>query len=189
MDEFTLTRIAEVSGGTGRDATELAGIFDRSRHSVRTPSPVWPALLLAAAIVFPFDIAVRRLVLDRRQWEMAMEHVAVFKAKVRSAREAASAHKPSEGTLEALLTVKHGDAAERPAEAPPAQAAATGAPPTAPPEALAEQQRLREQLAAASARARTAPPPPSPGAPAEAAPPQEGDTFSRLMAAKKRANR
>ncbi len=190
MDDFTLTRIAEVSGGVGREPTELAGIFDRARHSVRTPSPVWPALLLAAAIAFPFDIAIRRLVLDRRQWEMAMEHVAVFKAKVRSAREAASARKPSEGTLEALLTVKHGETTEStPAEpsAPPVETIPVRG--AASPETLVEQQRLREQLAAASAKARAAAPPASSEGPPGAEPPPETDTFSRLMAAKKRVNR
>ncbi len=178
-DDFLLTRVAETSGGATREASELAGLYESARATVRTPTPVWPQLLLLGAILLPFDVAVRRLVLDQRQWEMAREKAQELRARLARGRREA---KPADGTVEALLTTKQETWEERPTGAPVVQAGPqVAAPPPAENEAA---RRLREQLAAAAARKQPEQAPPSAEAEAD-----QGDTFSRLMAAKKRVNR
>jgi hypothetical protein len=68
-DADTLHRLAQSTGGRVHrlDAPPLeAGLFDRDGLSVLlAPSPIWPWLVLAAAILLPIDVAVRRLVVRR----------------------------------------------------------------------------------------------------------------------------
>jgi Ca-activated chloride channel homolog len=181
-DDFLLTRVAETSGGETRDVEGMQSLYEQARASVRTPTPIWPQLLILAVILMPLDVAIRRLVLDQRQWEMAREKMQEFRARVaRTRRETA----PKDGTLEALLTTKQETWDERPTGAPVAQAGPAVAAP--PPVENEEARRLREQLAAATARKQ----PSAPGAPPQPAAPDDGqgDTFSRLMAAKKRVSK
>ncbi|HEY3266221.1 MAG TPA: VWA domain-containing protein [Armatimonadota bacterium] len=56
-----LARLAGAAGGEALDAPMRA--FRRSANPGTSVRDLWPALLLAAAILFPFDVAVRRLAL------------------------------------------------------------------------------------------------------------------------------
>src|SRR5690606_28649168 len=62
-DPDYLAHIAGLSGGGVVD--EPAEVFAHTLRSERASQPVWPWLLLFAAALLPFDIAVRRLVLTR----------------------------------------------------------------------------------------------------------------------------
>ena len=68
-DALALHRLAESTGGRVHrlDAPPAeAGLFDRQGLSILlAPSPLWPWLVLAAALLLPVDVAVRRLVLQR----------------------------------------------------------------------------------------------------------------------------
>ena len=68
-DIAALERLAAATGGRVHrlsDTPEAAGLFDRAGLSLLVaPSPIWPWLVIAAAILLPIDVAVRRLVLRR----------------------------------------------------------------------------------------------------------------------------
>ena len=62
--------LAEVTGG--RDlAGEVTAVFDHNLASEAAARPIWPWLTLLAAALLPVDIAVRRLVVSRRDLERA----------------------------------------------------------------------------------------------------------------------
>jgi hypothetical protein len=74
-DTHLLTTIAELTGG--RDLSSLAaeeGLAAITAHDLptdRATRPIWPWLTLLAVLLLPLDIAVRRLVLTRRDMERA----------------------------------------------------------------------------------------------------------------------
>jgi len=58
-DEKLLQAVAEVSGGAYRpDPTRL---FDASDRTATRPIPLWPYLVIAAALIFLIDVALRRI--------------------------------------------------------------------------------------------------------------------------------
>ncbi|MCA9958202.1 MAG: VWA domain-containing protein [Anaerolineales bacterium] len=72
-DPFLLTTLAELT--EGRDLTSEAdavtAVFDHTLPSQTATRPIWPWLTLAAVVLLPFDIATRRLVITRRDWQRA----------------------------------------------------------------------------------------------------------------------
>lgn len=63
-----LLALAEIGGG--RDVTEgITAVFGERLTGERTTRPVWNWLALVAVLLLPFDVAARRLVLTRRDWE------------------------------------------------------------------------------------------------------------------------
>ncbi|MFQ5409724.1 MAG: VWA domain-containing protein, partial [Anaerolineales bacterium] len=73
-DPNALVRLAALTGGgvAGADPTDA---FARAPDVQRTSRPIWPQLLLAAALLLPLDIAVRRLVFSRYDIQRAWAHV------------------------------------------------------------------------------------------------------------------
>lgn len=62
-----LTELAALTGGRSlRD--DPAGVFAHNLEAQPVATPVWPWLLLAALLLLPFDIAVRRLVVTQSDW-------------------------------------------------------------------------------------------------------------------------
>ena len=62
-----LASLAAETGG--RDLSgDVAAAFAHTLQAGRTIRPIWHVLLLAALLLFPLDIAVRRLVISRRDW-------------------------------------------------------------------------------------------------------------------------
>ncbi len=141
-----LANIATLTGG--QDLAGLAAaVFDHSLPSEATTRPVWTWLTLLAVLLLPVDIAVRRLVVTRRDWERAWaatfgrwqpatvvpaprtEQVSrLFEAKQR-AEKGSSATPPSmqEAKPTVILSQKEGGDGERPsapAAPPPAPKAA-----------------------------------------------------------------
>jgi len=58
--------------GNGRDVTaEGTAVFAHDLRGEATTRPIWPWLVLTAVLLLPLDIAVRRLVITRRDWERA----------------------------------------------------------------------------------------------------------------------
>lgn len=68
-DVAALERLAQATGGRVHrlsDQPEDAALFDREGLELLVaPAPIWPWLVIAAAIMLPIDVAVRRLVLRR----------------------------------------------------------------------------------------------------------------------------
>lgn len=65
-----LQGLAQRTGGQDLSGRETA-VFDHTLPSEATTRPIWPWLTLLAVILLPFDIAVRRLVVTRRDWQRA----------------------------------------------------------------------------------------------------------------------
>jgi uncharacterized membrane protein len=65
-----LEALAELTGGQDLLGVETA-VFAHTLPSDVTRRPIWPWLTLAAVILLPFDIALRRLVVSRRDWQRA----------------------------------------------------------------------------------------------------------------------
>jgi len=59
-----LKKIAENSGG--RLLGPETNIFDRNLPAARASQPIWPLLLFLSVVVFPADVAVRKIVVDWR---------------------------------------------------------------------------------------------------------------------------
>ncbi|HFQ94249.1 MAG TPA: VWA domain-containing protein [Anaerolineae bacterium] len=65
-----LASLAETTGGV--DLTDdPAAAFTHNLESEPTTQPIWPWLLLAAVLLLPLDIALRRLAVSRRDWQRA----------------------------------------------------------------------------------------------------------------------
>ncbi len=74
-----LQRIAETSGGKVLDPTKPAeNPFTHDRIKTRQPLDLWEWLLRLAIILFVMDVGVRRIDLEREQWDKAMAAVKRF---------------------------------------------------------------------------------------------------------------
>jgi uncharacterized membrane protein len=116
----------------GRLLTDPADVFIPPADMPRVPKDIWRALLWLAAILLPFDVAVRRLVMRREDLAaFTAPVVALFtRARVRRAREEAA----REARLGQLLQAKEEARRRAAAETPPAAAIRSdeGAPPPSP---------------------------------------------------------
>ncbi len=63
-----LNDIAGLTGGRSL-ADEPALAFDHTVDARAASTPVWPWLLLGAMLLLPFDVAVRRLIITRSDWQ------------------------------------------------------------------------------------------------------------------------
>jgi uncharacterized membrane protein len=71
-----LASLAEQTGGQDLSALEGEGaaataIFNHNLETEAVSQPIWPWLALAAVLLLPVDIALRRLVITRRDWQRA----------------------------------------------------------------------------------------------------------------------
>ena len=62
VNEKLLETLAQVSGGTFRPAPEA--VFAPDERSAAQALPLWPYLLIAAALIFVGDVALRRIDFD-----------------------------------------------------------------------------------------------------------------------------
>jgi Mg-chelatase subunit ChlD len=170
-DPAAMLRLASLTGGhaTTGDPAEAFAHTLQTRNATR---PAWPWLLLLAAILLPFDVGVRRLVVSRRDVLNAGRRLAawvrltrpdaqaipgrteqlnaLFKAKDRAVSEPVKeAEAEAEAAAPATASV---ETPPTPAPVPPATPAAEASPPSqkaAPPAA---------EAAPAAAEAKPAPP-------------------------------
>ncbi len=64
VDDTLLAAIAQLTNGRNLAATP-EGIFEHNLSVISASVPLWPWLLLAAMLLLPFDIAVRRLIVTQ----------------------------------------------------------------------------------------------------------------------------
>ncbi len=69
-DPGLLEKLAALSDGQDIGG-DVGGVFNHNLPADVTRRPIWLWLTLAAVILLPFDIALRRLVITRRDWERA----------------------------------------------------------------------------------------------------------------------
>lgn len=72
-NEALLTQLADTTGG--RSEPEPGSIYGSERKAARLPQDVWWLLVLMAAIIWPVDVAVRRLMIERAQVDTALAWV------------------------------------------------------------------------------------------------------------------
>lgn len=112
-----LQQLAAVTGGTNVTA-DAARIFI---HDLPAPpsarQPIWPWLLLAAALLLPFDIAVRRLSIGRYELRRLQERARALWARTRRPAEPAPLTPERASQLDALRRAK--ERAGESASAPP----------------------------------------------------------------------
>jgi Mg-chelatase subunit ChlD len=120
--------------------------------------PVWPNLLLLAALLFPLDVAIRRLRLGQREWEQVRAWLHSRWLKLHRTGEAplAPPTPPASPTTQAFRQAR-----QRVQERPLERSAPTA--PVEPPGSV------------------------QPSSPSPSSPPEEQDTLARLRSAKKRA--
>jgi len=159
-NERLLATLRAATGGRAIELPEEAWVHDL--RSTAFATDLWPLLLVLALLLFPIDVAVRRVSLARRDLVAAREWV-VMRLRGRAARPAA---------VGGMLAAKERAAGTRSRAAllRPSESATPSSPtPQAPrvPEPTPE-----------------APPPAEPGTP-----PADTDTLTRLREAKRRARR
>lgn len=66
-DPDLLLRLIAVTGGKVLSSNP-ADVFTHDLRAAHASLPMWPWLILLAALLLPFDIAVRRLILTRQDW-------------------------------------------------------------------------------------------------------------------------
>ncbi|MBN1201819.1 MAG: VWA domain-containing protein [Anaerolineae bacterium] len=95
-----LTHIGRLTGG-GSLREEPEATFAHNLDQEQAARPIWPIFLLLALILLPFDVAIRRLVITRRDVEKVRSTVAGwFGAEEAAYEPAAAAH------LERLMDAK-----------------------------------------------------------------------------------
>ena len=189
-----LLRVAEVSGG--KTLTSGETVF-QNRLIRRLPVPLALPLLFAAMLLFPFDVAVRRLFVGTRQAEAAAGIVKTKwgelltnRAAHQAARAAAVASSSSVGKLNQSKRART-EGADTPSDgaetAPSAPVMGADAPPAPRPASVVWGSGAPAPTKSAPEKsASPAPPPPSAGATAGSVN-SSGDTMARLREAKRRA--
>jgi len=71
-DQSLLSRLASLTGGRELRPTGISNAFEHNLPSVPSARPIWLPLLLIAALLFPIDVALRRLVVKKRDFQMAI---------------------------------------------------------------------------------------------------------------------
>jgi len=168
-----LRRIAEIGGGRILDLKNPAfNPFEFGRKKTFQPRDLWEWLLRFAILLFPLDVGIRRIQIDRAEWEKAL---AVVRAKLLFWRGKPRPVEADE-SLEALLARREQVRAKTTAVAPTEVNPALFQPVNAP--------KVEDPAAASSSAAPAA-------APAEKAskPSPQAETTSRLLEAKRRAQR
>jgi hypothetical protein len=166
-DPANLRRIARVTGGTGLD-NQPKSAFVHDLDQEEAALPMWPYLVVLAALLLIADIAVRRLVINRSDLEKAREAVLGRFRRMPSTYDDTVASERMSG----LKAAK-----QRAGATIESDAAATVATPTAP------QPRARPSTAGKSSGPSSAPPPSR--QPQGSAPPVDGSVASRLLKKKR----
>ncbi|HEX7973807.1 MAG TPA: VWA domain-containing protein [Anaerolineales bacterium] len=108
-----LSRLAALTGGALVD-TRQAQVFTHNLPAGRATRPVWPELLILAALLLPLDVAARRLVLTPAEIRSGL-----VKLTQRLARHGQKPMPARSGQMDALLQAKQ-RSIEKPAAQPPA---------------------------------------------------------------------
>jgi len=173
-NEYLLSQVAQTTEGSLDPAPE--SIYGAARKAARFPQEIWSLLLLLAALVWPLDVAARRLIVGTRQVVAAAARVRAGAGRQWARLTGAGRPQPvRDPVLQRLLRSSHGRKAQ--AGQPPSQEPSARPPLEAAPPPVAD-------LSAGSSRPQ---PPPREEVAADQQAEGEQDSLSRLKAAKRRA--
>jgi Mg-chelatase subunit ChlD len=177
---YLMSQLAQTGGGTAQ--TDPRRVFTDKRPSIYSPISLVESLLLMAMLLFPLDVAARRLALQKEDFRRALGW-ARGRLPKRARREDSAVSTPE---MARLINVKTRASAETRAAAEKLQnadmptSALDGASPASFPSAGSSVVTPSSNVSA------TPPRPTAPEAPSPAEPATEGG-MGRLMAAKRRA--
>jgi uncharacterized membrane protein len=181
--ESDLSLLHELAMTTGGGTlTDPAEVFVHNLAVGRRTHPIWPPLLLLAALLFPIDVAVRRLRLGRQEWQQVRTWLAQRIPGLSSTTAEEQLVVDSSPTLRAFRQVRQrgrGASLRQPSAGPevgdptseakiPRRADRVALTPASEPQPSSETPSARPQPSSDPAR-------------------DDGDTLSRLRAAKRRA--
>jgi hypothetical protein len=102
-------RVLELESGPG-------AVFEHNLTAEPARQPIWPWLLLAAVVLLPVDVALRRLVLTREDWRRAWAALGGRVLGWTERRPAASGGRPEPEQMARLFAAKERVAERRPAD-------------------------------------------------------------------------
>ena len=97
-----LVRLAALTGGKVASANP-AEVFNHDLKASRASRPIWPWLIALAAILLPFDVAARRLILTRQDFARVREMIQARVTFQKPVKEKITVSTPS---MEALRKAK-----------------------------------------------------------------------------------
>jgi uncharacterized membrane protein/Mg-chelatase subunit ChlD len=179
VDEALLQEVAARTNGEVRTLDDPTAVFEHPPQRVTRAQDLWPWLLAFALLLFPFDVAVRRVMFGRREWESARAWVAARTSR----RPAAPREEPALGSLmEAKQRATRRDSLMGdPADEGTSPIPGVATRPTSPTPRPATPPSIAPQATPTA-------PPASDTTPADTDA-DEGDTLSRLRQAKRRTRR
>ena len=110
-----LKQIVEATGG--RELSPDDNVFEHNMPPIEATKPLWPVLLLAALCLFPFDVFVRRVMIDYDR-VLAAVQAALSKLPIIGARWR-DRPAPQQQTMERLMKRKREVQGERPSQVRP----------------------------------------------------------------------
>jgi uncharacterized membrane protein len=164
-----LSKIADITGG--RVLTPTDDLFNYKRIPALRPTPMWNWFLAGAILLFPLDVAIRRVMIDRAQWR---EWINKLLAKLGLDRSRVK--QESDEAMSALLARKARLREEKKSSTIPEPTPFVRKPAT-PSQFVLPTPPVTPEKTEAKPTAETKPETPKPG----------GDYTSQLLAAKKRA--
>jgi hypothetical protein len=179
IDQGLLSELARLTGGG--PLTSPLEAFLHNLPAADFAREIWRGLLLAAALLFPIDVALRRVLIGRQETEKAL---AWLRQRLPGRRAAAGEGRRALGQL-----FQARDRARQRMGGPPAEKSSpqTSPPPVAPAGRAAP---AKPETPAPKEPPATPPPPgPAPERPKPVPPAGEEDALARLREAKKRARR
>jgi hypothetical protein len=169
--EATLERARDLTDGVALDPARPVDAFSHDLPAAEVQTPLWPWLTLAALLLLPFDVAVRRLAIGRRE-------LTGLRAGLRRGPASVAAPRPTHATV--LLQDQRRRADRRTDAKANVQAPARASPVDGSP--TQRDGPASDPASPSQAGPPVSSPPASPGASARA-------TTSSLLAAKRRAGR
>jgi Mg-chelatase subunit ChlD len=154
-DPDLLLRLAALANGTVGSA-DPTDIFDHNLNASRAARPIWPWLVALAALLLPFDIASRRLILTRQDFLRLRANLANWRSSRRAPELQTSPHMTalfqakqraqSNAPVEPLRPIIPEEPAEPPTEPPPAPDKAPTQDPSQPTaQALLARKRMKKK--------------------------------------------
>jgi uncharacterized membrane protein len=191
-DRSALARARELTGGT--ELADPATVFAHTLPPAQQARAIWPPLLIFAILLLPFDIALRRLILSRRDLRLALARFAAPFGR-QAAETDDGSRAPSTATMGSLLAAREQEQrrwngtvspqAPRSAPVPTQMPMGDRPPPNAPP--VVSPGKLPTPPAPRVAPSAALPPPAPPPTPPVA--PQGSGTLGQLLKAKEEARR
>ena len=72
VDQGLLHQLARLTGGKELNTDNLSSVFDRKNlNSIDNAREIWLPFLILVALLFPIDVAIRRLTLKKRDFALA----------------------------------------------------------------------------------------------------------------------